>query len=96
MLLKLLGLLPRTRILNKEAKVTDIEVYAADRPGLIYGISKCFADRKINISNFFVYAVPPKGALYKIRLEVKNFEEFSDLYDALLQVPDVEKVVRIR
>jgi len=95
-LLKFFGMLPRTRILNKEAKTIDIEVYAADRPGLIYGISKCFADRQINIANFFVYAVPPSGALYKIRLEVKNFGEFSDLYDALLQVPDVEKVVRMR
>ncbi|MDD5469990.1 MAG: HD domain-containing protein [Candidatus Peribacteraceae bacterium] len=95
-LLKFLGLLPKTRILDKEAQVIDIEVYAADRPGLIYGISKCFAERHINIANFFVYAVPPEGALYKIRLEVKNFEEFSALYDALLQVPDVDKVVRVR
>lgn len=95
-ILKLLGLLSRTRVFNREATIIDIEVYSSDRPGLIYGISQCFADRHINISNFFVYAVPPSGALYKIRLEVKNFEEFSDLYDAILEVPDVEKVVRVR
>ncbi len=95
-ILKFLHLLPRTRVLNKEASLIDLEVYSSDRPGMIFSISKCFAERGINISNFSVFAVPPMDALYKIRLEVKNFKEFSDLYDAVLEVPGVKRILRKR
>ena len=95
-MLKFLRILPRTRILDKEASTIDIEVYAEDRSGLIHDITKCFAIRYINMASFAAYAVPPTGSLYKIRLEIKDFEEFSDLYDAMLQVPSVTRVLRIR
>src|SRR3989339_395468 len=95
-ILKWLHLLPRTRVLNKEASLIDIEIYSQDQPGMIYSISKCFAERSINISNFSVYAIPPLDALYKIRLEVKNFKQFSDLYDTLLEVPGVRRILRKR
>lgn len=95
-LLSLLGILPRSRVLQKSNRLIDIEIYAEDRPGLIHDITKCFAQRDINIAKFGVFAVPDKGALYKIRLEAKNFDHFSDLYDALLQVPDVLQVLRKR
>src|SRR3989338_956902 len=87
-------LLPRSRVLDKEAKVMDIEVYAEDRKGLIHDVTGCFAERDINIAKFEVFAVPPKDALYKIRLEVKNFDTFSDLYDALVQIHNVKQVLR--
>ncbi|MFA6039313.1 MAG: HD domain-containing protein [Candidatus Peribacteraceae bacterium] len=93
-LLMMLRLLPRSRVLNREASVIDIDVYSVDQPGMIYNLSKSIADRKINISKFAVYAVPPKDALYQIRLEVKDFHEFSELYDALLQVSGVKKIRR--
>lgn len=89
-----LGLLPRSRVLRDESKIIDIEIYADDRPGLIHDVTRCFADRMINIARFSVYALPNTGALYKIRLEVKDFNEFSDVYDALHQVQSVQKIVR--
>ncbi len=95
-LLKWLHLLPRTRILNQDASIIDLEIYSWDQPGMIYNISKCFAERRINISNFSVFAIPPMDALYKIRLEVKNFKQFSDLYDAVLEVPGVKRILRKR
>lgn len=95
-LLVFLRLLPRSRVLNKTASVIDIDVYAVDQPGMIYNISKCFADRKINIAKFTVYAVPPHDALYHIRMEMNDFKEFSDLYDALLQVPNIKTIRRRR
>lgn len=94
--MKFFHFLPRARILNKEYKTMDIEVYADDRRGLIHDISQCFSERDINISKFGVYATPQKGALYKIRLEVQNFEDFSDVFDAILQVPNVRKILRKR
>ncbi len=94
--LQFFHLLPRSRVLNQGTHLIEIEVYALDRQGLIYEITKCFAERDINISLFKVYALPPQDALYTIRLEVKDFEDFSGLYDALLQVPTVKKVVRRR
>lgn len=89
-------LLPRSRLLDKEARVMEIDVFAVDRQGLIHDITRCFAERKINIAKFGVFAVPPHDALYKIRLEVRNFDEFSDLLDVLLQVPSVKTVLRKR
>ena len=95
-LLQFFRLLPRSRILNRQATVMNIEVRAFDRPGLIHDITKCFADRNINISGFSVFAVPPHDALYKIRLEVASFDDFSNLYDGLLQVPMVHGIWRIQ
>lgn len=93
-LMQMLHLLPRQRVLNRKAALFNIEVYALDRKGLIHDITRCFAERDINIAKFGVFAIPPSGALYKIRLEANNFEEFSQLYDSILQVPNVTKVLR--
>ena len=89
-------LLPKSRVRNKKSTLIDVEVYANDRPGLIHDISRCFSQKDINIAKFGVYALPKSGALYKIRLEAQNFDVFSELYDGLLQVPGVSKVLRKR
>lgn len=89
-----LHLLPRKRVLNRDAQIIKIEISAQDRPGMIYDITKCVAERDLNIAQFEAFAVPPGDALYKITLEVKDFTEFSDLYDNLIQVPNVKYVLR--
>ena len=93
-LLKFFHLLPRTRVLNKDATIMDIEIYAQDRSGLIHDIAQCCIDRHINMSQFSAFATPRGGSLYKMRVEVKNFAEFSDLYDSLVQVPSIRSVLR--
>jgi len=95
-ILKFFRLLPRSRVLNKEADVIDLEIYAEDRQGLIFDITRRIVERKINIAKFSVFAIPPKDALYQMRLEVPHFEEFSKLFDALLQVPSVKTIIRKR
>ncbi|PIR51860.1 hypothetical protein COU77_03420 [Candidatus Peregrinibacteria bacterium CG10_big_fil_rev_8_21_14_0_10_49_16] len=95
-LLKVLNLLPTLRVLNPKATLVQLEVSSEDRPGMVHDITKCFADRGVNMSRFTAYAIPPKDALYKIWLEVDDFEEFSELYDALLQVPSVKAVLRVK
>ncbi len=92
--LKFLHLLPRTRVLSTQATIISFEISALDRKGLIYDITKCISERDLNISQFGVYAVPPSDSLYKITVEVQKFEEFSDLFDALLQIPSVKTVLR--
>ncbi len=93
-MLQFLHLLPRSRVLDKQAALIDIDVYAVDQPGMIYAISKCFAERRINISQFAAYAVPPSDALYKIRLEANDMKQFSELYDAILQSPGIKGIRR--
>jgi len=95
-ILSALHLLPRSRVLDNKKYLINIAIYAKDRRGLIYDITRCFAQRDINIAKFGVFAYPNGGALYHIRLEAKDFEEFSDLFDALLQVPSVTRVLRTR
>lgn len=93
-LMNFFRLLPRSRRLDKEALFASIEVHAKDRPGLIHDITKCFAQRDINIAKFGVFAAPNGMALYEISLEVPKFKDFSDLYDSILQVPSVLRVLR--
>ena len=92
--LKFFHLLSRTRVLDKEASVIQLEVHSEDRPGMIYDLSRCFSERNINMSSFRAYAIPPKDALYRIEAEVKNFDELSELFDALLSLPNVNEVLR--
>lgn len=87
-------LLPKSRVQNKDSQIIDIEIYADDRRGLIYDITKCIALRELNIAKFGVFALPKNTALYRISLEVKDFEEFSELFDSLLQIPSVTEVLR--
>ncbi len=94
--LQFLNLLPRSRVLNKSASIIDIDIITLDKPGMIYNVSRCFAERNINISKFKAYAFPPHDALYQIRLEVNSSKEYSELYDALLQVPNVKSITRKR
>ncbi|MCK5019523.1 MAG: bifunctional (p)ppGpp synthetase/guanosine-3',5'-bis(diphosphate) 3'-pyrophosphohydrolase [Candidatus Peribacteraceae bacterium] len=93
-ILQFFHLLPQSRILNRESKIIDIQIEALDRPGMIFDISRCFLEREINIAQFGVFAVPPRDALYKISLEADDFGQFSDLFDSLLQIPTVKKVIR--
>lgn len=93
-LLKVLHLLPKARVVNSQATIIKFEVYAQDRKGLLYDITKCIAERDINIAKLGVYAIPPNDSLYKVTVEVEKFEEFSDLFDALLQIPSVKTILR--
>ncbi len=92
--LKMMNLLPRERVINKQATIVDLEIVAEDRKGLIYDITKRIAERDINISQFGVFALPPNDALYKVTLEFAKFDEFSDLYDSFLEIPNVKRVLR--
>ena len=93
-LLPLLGILPKMRILDKNAQIMNIEIVTLDRTGMIFDITKCFAEQGINISKFGVFAVPPKNALYKIRLEVNNLYQFNDLLNLLLCIPNVREILQ--
>lgn len=95
-LLKLCNLLPRSRILNPTSMVVQLEITSEDRPGMVHDVTRCFAERKVNIAKITAFATPPQDALYKITIEVDDFEKFSELYDALLQVPGVKSVLRTR
>lgn len=93
-ILSFFRLLPHSRRLSVSAKIIALDVYAKDRPGLIYEITRCFAEREINIASFGVFAVPPTTALYKIKLELSDFTLFSELFDALSQVAGVYNILR--
>ncbi len=93
-ILQFFHLLPRSRLLSQDSTVIKLEIYAQDRKGLIYDVTKVVAERNLNIAKFQVFAIPPNDALYKLTVEVEKFQEFSDLFDALLQIPSVKKILR--
>lgn len=93
-ILQFFHLLPRSRLLSQDSTVIKLEIYAQDRKGLIYDVTKVIAERNLNIAKFQVFAIPPSDALYTLAVEVEKFQEFSDLFDALLQIPSVKKILR--
>jgi GTP diphosphokinase / guanosine-3',5'-bis(diphosphate) 3'-diphosphatase len=95
-LYKYLRLLPSSSVLAPKRSNVRLEIFSDNRPGMVHDITRCFVDRNISISKFVAYSVPPNGALYKIHMEIDDFETFSDLYDALLLVPSVKRVLRKR
>ncbi len=94
-LLKFFKMLPKSQRLSRDAQVLDIEVHALNRKKMIYDITRCFAERDINIVSFAVFAVPPNAALYRIRIEIENMQQLDDLFDTLRQIPMVTKVLRL-
>ncbi len=94
--LKLFLLMPRSRQLHSDTHMVTLELRAVDRKGLIYDISRCIAERDINIADFRVYALPPKDALYRMRVEFDKFHDYSNLFDSLLEIPSVKEVKRTR
>lgn len=89
-----LGILPKVRVSNDQAMVMKIAVYAQDRTGFIYDLTRCFAERQVNIASFSVDALPAGRGLYTVRFEVDDFAHFSSLYDSIMGVRGVQKVVR--
>lgn len=89
------GMLPCPRPLQKGDMVM-MDVTLEDRPGILHAITRSFAERGVNITGTNTYDVAPGVVCDRLGVEVKSSEEFSDLYDALLQVPGVRGVRRIR
>ncbi len=73
-----------------------IDVTLEDRPGVLHAITRSFAERGVNITGTNTYTVAPGVVCDRLGVKVKSSEEFSDLYDALLQVPGVRAVQRVR
>ncbi|OGJ55035.1 hypothetical protein A3D11_02280 [Candidatus Peribacteria bacterium RIFCSPHIGHO2_02_FULL_49_16] len=94
--LALLIVRPHVLVLHARSTMLQLDISSDDRPGIVHEITRCFADRNINMSSFTAYSLPKKGGLYKIWLSMDDFEQFSDLFDALLQVPGVKKVSRVQ
>lgn len=90
-----LRMFPCPRPLRKGDVVT-IDVTLSDRPGVLHALTRCFAERGVNITGTNTYDVAPGVVCDRLGIEVKSAEEFSDVYDALLQVPGVRGVRRIR
>lgn len=80
----------------RKGDVITIDVTLADRPGVLHALTRCFAERGVNITDTNTYDVAPGLVCDRLGIEVKSAEEFSDLYDALLQVPGVRGVWRRR
>lgn len=80
----------------QKGETVMLDVTLADRPGVLHAITRCFAERGVNITGTNTYTVAPGVVCDRLGVTVKSREEFSDLYDALLQVPGVQTIRRIR
>src|SRR3989338_5580312 len=76
--------------------MVTVDVTLTDRPGVLHAMTRCFAERGVNIVGTNTYEVSKGIVCDRLGVEVKDVQEFSDLYDALLQVPGVQGIRRIR
>lgn len=90
-----LRILPRPHRLRDKTSTVQLEVHASDRSGMVYDITRTIADRGMNLKKIVAYSTASGEGVHEIWVEVESFEAFSDLYDALLQIPDVKNVWRV-
>ena len=91
-----LRILPRAERLQKEASVVQLEIRAVDRPGMVYDITRVIADRGMNITKLTAYSTASGEGIHHMWVKVDSFEDFSNLYDAILQIPDMKSVWRVK
>lgn len=91
-----LRILPRPHRLRDKTSMVQLEVHALDRPGMVYDITRIIADRGMNLKKIVAYSTASGEGVHEIWVEVESFDAFSDLYDALLQVPDMKSVWRVK
>ncbi|MBI3336223.1 bifunctional (p)ppGpp synthetase/guanosine-3',5'-bis(diphosphate) 3'-pyrophosphohydrolase [Candidatus Peregrinibacteria bacterium] len=90
------GILPNVRRLQKEESVVQLELHAVDRPGMVHDITRVIADRGMNLTKLTAYSTASGEGIHHLWVKVDSFEDFSNLYDAFLDLPDVKSVWRVK
>lgn len=72
----------------RDAAVYNIQVYGADRKGIVHRISRCLADHNINVSNLQTEVIPHPTPLYVMLIEV----EMPPLLDVAKLQGDLRKI----
>jgi GTP pyrophosphokinase len=78
-------------VTSLEADITQIEIEAVDRPGLIRDVSMLIAERGLAISSFHADRNQDGSAVLQIVFDI-GISDFSTLRAALQRLPDVRKV----
>ena len=82
-------------ILNQKSNVLTLKVRSLDRSGMLYDILTVINRRKLNVSGLKIYSLrPSRDAFYKIKLEVYNYRQFSEIFDEIREISGVRNVRR--
>ncbi len=80
--------------LDDRIYVTEIQVRALDRMGIILDISKVLTDMKIHVKTLNARSTKNNEAVFNIKIEICNVEQLDLIIHKLLQIGDIIEIIR--
>ena len=75
--------------------VTEIQVRAIDRMGIILDISKVLTDMKIHVKTLNARSTKDNEAVFNIKIEICNTEQLDIIIHKMLQIKDIIEIIRV-
>ncbi len=80
--------------LDDRTYVTEIQVRALDRMGIILDISRVLTDMKIHVKTLNARSTKDNEAVFNIKIEICNVEQLDLIIHKLLQIGDIIEIIR--
>lgn len=79
----------------KRTYVTEIQVLAIDRMGMILDISRILTDMKVPVKTLNARSIKHDQSIFNIKFEISNVSELDIIIHKLLQIKDIIEIVRV-
>ena len=75
--------------------VTEIQVRAIDRMGMILDISRVLTDMKIHVKTLNARSTKDNESVFNIKIEICNVEQLDLIIHKMLQIKDIIEIIRV-
>ena len=75
--------------------ITEIQIIAGDRIGIIVDISKVLTDMRIAVKSLNARTTKNNEAIFNIRIEISTTEELDEIVRKIMQISDIIEVQRV-
>lgn len=79
----------------KRNYVTEIQVLAIDRIGMILDISKILTDIRVPVKTLNARSTKNEQSVFNIKIQISNVSELDMIIHKLLQIKDIIEIVRV-
>lgn len=80
---------------QKRTYITEIQITAHDRLGIIIDISKILTDMKIPVKSMNARTTKSHETIFNIRIEITNTHQLEEIIRKTKQIPDVLEIQRV-
>ncbi len=75
--------------------ITEIQIVANDRFGIIVDISKVLTDMRIAVKSLNARTTKHNEAIFNVRIEINHTEQLDEIVKKIMQIPDITEVQRV-